>query len=87
MTKMVTLGTILVVVAIAAPALAQDDDALGPGNRYAYGLKPQRPHYSTSCIQGTGFGQPCPGPLYGWSVGRDRSRVGGVAPSLRPSGS
>jgi hypothetical protein len=45
------------------------------------------PYRGRSCIQGPGFGQPCPGPLYGWSVGRDRSRVGGLAPSLRPSGS
>jgi hypothetical protein len=87
MTKMVTLGAALVVAAMAAPVLAQDDGSMGPANRYGYGLKPQRPHYSTSCIQGPGFGQPCPGPLYDWSIGRDRSRVGGLAPSLRPSGS
>jgi hypothetical protein len=87
MTKLKTLSAVVILsAAIAAPVFAQDGGSLGRGSRY--GLEPQPLlHQSRSCFQGPGFGQPCPGRLYGWSVGRDRSRVGGLAPSFRPSGS
>jgi hypothetical protein len=87
MTKMRALSAVIILsAAVAAPVFAQDAGVLGPGDRY--GLEPQPgPYHSTSCFQGPGFAQPCRGRLYGWSIGRDRSRVGGMAPSLRPSGS
>jgi hypothetical protein len=87
MTEMKTLSAIIILsVAVAGPVFAQDARIFGPPSYN--GLEPAPgPYYYRSCIQGPGFGQPCPGRLYGWSIGRDRSRVGGVAPSLRPSGS
>ena len=86
MTGMRALSAVAILsAAFAAPVFAQDAGVWGPGGRY--GLEPQPwPYQSRSCLQGPGFGQPCRGRLYGWSIGRDRSRVGGVAPSLRPSG-
>jgi hypothetical protein len=87
MTKMKALSAVAILsAAVAAPVFAQDAGILGPGDRYGLEPKPW-PYQSRSCLQGPGFGQPCPGRLYGWSIGRDRSRVGGIAPSLRPSGS
>ena len=85
MTNMNTLSAVVILsAAIATPVFAQDGVSLGRGSRY--GLEsPPRPHQSRSCFQGPGFGQPCPGLLFGWSIGRDRSRVGGLEPSLRPS--
>ena len=86
-TKTKTLGAIAILsAAVASPVLAQDAGVFGPEGRRGREPAPS-PYYSRSCFQGPGFGQPCPGPLYGWSIGRDRSRVGGLAPSLRPSGS
>ena len=87
MTKMKTLGAVVVLsAAVATPVFGQNPCVFGPPS-YS-GLEPvPGPYYYRSCIQGPGFGQPCPGRLYGWRIGRDRSRVGGVAPSLRPSGS
>jgi hypothetical protein len=87
MTKTKVLSAVaLLSAAIASPVLAQDAGVTGPGSRR--GLEPQPwPYYYRDCVQGPGFGQPCPGRLYGWSVGRDRSSVGGIEPSLRPSGS
>jgi hypothetical protein len=87
MIKMKTLAAVAILsAAIATPVFAQDLGVLGPGSRYR--LKPQPvPYHSRSCFQGPGFGQPCQGRLYGWSIGRDRSSVGGIEPSLRPSGS
>ncbi len=85
--KMTTLKALCAAVVLAAaaasPVFARDGWA--PGSRVMVQRQPWR-YYSRSCFQGPGFG-PCPGVLYGWSIGRDRSRVGGVAPSLRPSGS
>jgi hypothetical protein len=87
MTNMNTLSAVVILsAAIAAPVFAQDGGSLGRGSRYGLESQPL-PHQSRSCFQGPGFGQPCPGWLYGWSVGRDRSRVGGLTPSFRPSGS
>jgi len=87
MTRMKALSAVVILSAVvAAPVFAQDAVALVPGDRY--GLEPPPwPYHARSCFQGPGFGQPCRGRFYGWSIGRDRSRVGGVAPSLRPSGS
>jgi hypothetical protein len=85
MTETKTLSAIAILfAAVAGPVLAQDAGMFGPEGRR--GPPPAR-YYSRSCIQGPGFGGPCPGPFYGWSIGRDRSRVGGLAPSFRPSGS
>ena len=81
-----TLGIIIFSAAVAMPAFAQDSEFTGAGGRSGWESRPA-PYHGRSCVQGPGFGQPCPGPLYGWSIGRDRSRVGGEAPSLRPSGS
>jgi hypothetical protein len=87
MIRLKTLSAVVVLsAAIATPIFAQDAGVLGPGSRY--GTEPQAvPYQSRSCFQGPGFGQPCPGRLYGWSIGRDRSVPGGIDPSLRPSGS
>jgi hypothetical protein len=87
MTRFKTLSAVVVVsAAIATPIFAQDAGVLATGSRY--GADPQPvPYRSRSCFQGPGFGQPCPGRLYGWSIGRDRSFPGGIDPSLRPSGS
>jgi hypothetical protein len=87
MTRMKALSAfVFLSAAVASPVLAQDAGLVGRGSYY--GVDPQPvPYRSRSCFQGPGFGQPCPGRLYGWSIGRDRSRTGGVAPSLRPSGS
>jgi hypothetical protein len=84
MTKIKALSAVVILsAAIATPVFSQD--AIGP--RSHRGLEPQPwPHRTRDCIQGPGSG-PCPGPLMLWSLGRDRSRVGGLAPSLRPSGS
>ena len=89
MTKLKILsGVVILSAAIAAPAFAQGVEIWGPGSRYGWEPEPGSIyHYGRSCIQGPGFGEPCRGRLYGWSIGRDRSRVGGEAPSLRPSGS
>jgi hypothetical protein len=86
MTKMKTLRAVIILsAAVATPVFAQDFGVIGPGSRY--GLEPRPgPYYGRSCFQGPGFG-PCPGRFYGWSIGRDRSRIGGFEPSLRPSGS
>jgi len=85
MTRMKTFGAIIILsAAIAGPALAWDTGIAVP-SRGGWGPLPG-PYYYRSCIQGPGF-EPCPGMLYGWSVGRDRSRVGGFAPSFHPSGS
>jgi hypothetical protein len=85
MTKIKTLSAIAILSAgVASPVLAQDAGVFGPEGHRAMESPPAR-YYSRSCIQGPGFGQPCPGPLFGWSIGRDRSRVGGLEPSLRPS--
>ena len=89
MTKINALsaGIIILSAAIAGPVFAQDVRLFGPTSYYYSGWdRPPGPYYYRSCIQGPGFGRPCPGPLYGWSIGRDRSRVGGVEPSLRPAG-
>jgi hypothetical protein len=87
MTKTKTLSAIAILSSVvASPVLAQDPGMFGPEGRRGMERPPAR-YYSRSCLQGPGFGQPCPGPLYGWSIGRDRSRVGGLAPSFRPSGS
>jgi hypothetical protein len=87
MTKVKALGAVVVLsAAIAGPVFAQDAGVYGPGSRRGWEPPPWPYHYR-SCFQGPGFGQPCPGRLYGWSVGRDRSSVGGIEPSLRPSGS
>ena len=87
MTKLKTLSAVVIFsAAIAAPVFAEDGGSLARGSRYGWEPQPV-PYHSRNCFQGPGFGQPCPGRLYGWSVGRDRSRVGGLAPSLRPSGS
>jgi hypothetical protein len=80
MTKIKTL-TASAILAVAGPVWAQDPGVFE--GRRAMESPPAR-YYSRSCIQGPGFGQPCPGPLFGWSIGRDRSRVGGLEPSLRP---
>jgi hypothetical protein len=87
MTRLKTLSAVVVVsAAIATPIFAQDAGVLGPDSRY--GMEPQPvPYHGRSCFQGPGFGQPCRGRLYGWSIGRDRSVPGGIDPSLRPSGS
>jgi hypothetical protein len=77
---------VILAAAFTGPVLARDAGMFGPESRRAMEPMPM-PHYSRSCMQGPGFGQPCAGSLYGWSIGRDRSRVGGLAPSLRPSGS
>jgi hypothetical protein len=79
MARMKTPGAVVIISAAAVTSvLAQDAGVFGPGSRY--GLTPQPgPYHSRSCLQGPGFGRPCPGRLYGWSIGRDRSRVGGVA--------
>jgi hypothetical protein len=85
MSKMRTLSAVVFLsTTLVSPALAQD--AWGLGSHRGWDREPV-PYHNRSCIQGPGFGEPCPGRLFGWSVGRDRSRVGGVAPSLRPSGS
>jgi hypothetical protein len=76
---------IMLCAAITSPVFAQDGGPWGPGSRMGLELQPWSYRYR-SCFQGPGFG-PCPGRLYSWSIGRDRSRVGGIAPSLRPSGS
>ncbi len=85
--KMATLKALCAVVVLAAAAASPVFawDGWQPGSRVSVQQRPW-PYYSRSCFQGPGSG-PCPGVLYGWSIGRDRSRVGGVAPSLRPSGS
>ena len=84
MTKAKTLSAIAILsAAVASPVLAQDPGMLGPENRRGIEPPPVQ-YYSRSCFQGPGFGGPCPGPLYGWGIGRDRSRVGGLEPSLRP---
>ena len=85
MAKTKTLSAIAILsAAVASPVLAQDPGMFGPENRRGIEPPPAR-YYSRSCFQGPGFGQPCPGLLFGWSIGRDRSRVGGLEPSLRPS--
>jgi len=84
---MKTISAVIILsAAIAGPVFAQDARIFGPTS-YSGFEGPPGPYYYRSCIQGPGFGQPCPGRLYGWSIGRDRSRVGGIEPSLRPSGS
>jgi hypothetical protein len=84
MTRMKTFGAVIILSAAAAgPALAWDS-GIGVPSRGDWGPPPP-PYYYRSCIQGPGY-EPCPGLLYGWSVGRDRSRVGGYAPSFRPAG-
>jgi hypothetical protein len=88
MTKTKTLGAIAIFSAtLVSPVLDQDAGMFGPDGRRAVEPPPPPPprYYSRSCIQGPGFGGPCPGPLFGWSIGRDRSRIGGLEPSLRPS--
>jgi hypothetical protein len=87
MTKVKALSAaVLLSATFASPVFAQEFGVWGPQSRW--GLEPQPwPHHYRSCIQGPGFGQPCPGRLFGWSIGRDRSSVGGIDPSLRPSGS
>jgi hypothetical protein len=85
MIKTKALSAIAIVsAAVTSPVLAQDAGMFGPQGRTGAESPPAR-YYSRSCIQGPGFGGPCPGPLFGWSIGRDRSRVGGLEPSLRPS--
>ena len=85
--KITTFGAIAIFsAAIATPVLAQDPGYTGSGGRRGLESQPT-PYHGGSCVQGPGFGQPCAGRLYGWSIGRDRSRVGGEAPSFRPSGS
>jgi hypothetical protein len=77
MTKLKALSAVVVVsAAIASPAFAQN--GFGPGSRYVV-EPPPWPHHYRSCFQGPGSG-PCPGPLYAWSIGRDRSRPGGWDP-------
>ena len=84
MTKIKALSAVVILsAAIAAPAFSQD--VVIRGGRSGLGPQPL-PHHTRDCIQGPGSG-PCPGPLMLWSLGRDPSRVGGLAPSLRPSGS
>jgi hypothetical protein len=84
MTKIKALSAVVILsAAITIPAFSQE--AVSPGSRGGVGAQPW-PHHTRDCIQGPGSG-PCPGPLMLWSLGRDRSRVGGLAPSLRPSGS
>ncbi len=83
MTMLKALCAVVLAAAAASPVFARD--GWEPGSRVMVQQQP-RSHYSRSCFQGPGFG-PCPGVLYDWSIGRDRSRVGGVAPSFRPSGS
>jgi hypothetical protein len=76
---------------IATPVFAQDGGVLGPGSRY--GLEPQpgplyygRGYYGGPVFYSApAFFAPYAG--YGYFGGRDRSRVGGIVPSLRPSGS
>jgi hypothetical protein len=88
MTRLKTLSAIVVVsAAMVTPVFAQDAGVYGPGSRYGTERQPVPYHGGGSCFQGPGFGQPCPGRLYGWSIGRDRSIPGGIEPSLRPSGS
>ena len=92
MTRLKTLSAVVVVSAaivtpiFVTPIFAQDAGVYGPGSRYGTERR-QVPYHGGSCFQGPGFGQPCPGRLYGWSIGRDRSFPGGIEPSLRPSGS
>ena len=86
MTGLKILGAIVVSTAVATPIFAQDAGGRMLGSRYRMESQPV-PYHGRSCFQGPGFGQPCPGPLYGWSIGRDRSFPGGLDPSLRPSGS
>jgi len=84
MTKIKALSAVVILsAAIATPVFSQD--AVSPGSRRVVGPQPW-PHHTRACIQGPGSG-PCPGPLLLWSLGRDPSRVGGLEPSLRPSGS
>ena len=87
MTKIRALGAAVVLsAAIASPVFAQDVGVSGPGSRR--GLEPSRGRITpATAFKAQEFGQPCPGRLHGWSIGRDRSNVGGVEPSLRPSGS
>jgi hypothetical protein len=85
MTRMKTFGAITILsLAIAGPALAWVT-GIAVSSRGDWRLR-RWPHYYRSCIQDPGF-EPCPGIFYGWSVGRDRSRPSGLAPSFRPSGS
>jgi hypothetical protein len=95
MTGMKILGAAAILsAAIATPVFAQDLGVTGPGSRY--GLEPQPgPTYDGRGYYGgpTFYSAPAffaPYGGYGWNgyfVGRDGSRVGDVAPSLRPSGS
>ena len=88
MTRMKTFGAVTILSAvIAGPALAWDTGIGVPSRGDYWGPAPGPYYYPyyRSCIQGPGY-EPCPGLLYGWSVGRDRSRVGGYAPSFRPAG-
>ncbi len=95
MTRMRVLSAAVILsAAIATPAFAQDLAVPGPGSRY--GLEPQPgPIYDGRGYYGGPVFYSAPSYFapyggYGWDgyfIGRDKSRVGGVAPSLRPSGS
>lgn len=85
MTEMKMLSAVVILsAAVATPVFAQD-----AGN----GLEPRpgspyhgRGYYSPPAFYSApAFFAPYAG--YGYFGGRDRSRVGGIAPSLRPSGS
>jgi hypothetical protein len=85
-----TLTAVAVVsAALSGPVFAQQASKRAPGHHaQAHDLRNFRGVYNQAPVNGPLY--VAPGPRDGWSVegfGRDPSQVGGVDPSLRPSGS
>ena len=88
-----TIKTLTAVVVLSAalsgPAFAEGARERGPGNHGpAHALRNFRGAYNQAPVNGQLYAAPVP--QDGWGVegfGRDPSQVGGVDPSLRPSGS
>ena len=103
MTRMKTLSAVIILsAAVATPVFAQDASVLGPGSGYGFkpqrsptyhGRAYDRWNYRGAYNQLNGPFYAAPRTESDWSIenfgfsGRDRSRVGGEDPSLRPSGS
>lgn len=85
--NMRTLSVVaLVTAAVSSPVFAQDVDGSAP-QKPAHALRHYRGAYNQ--VQGPALVAPRAGVNEGWSAGRDfdPSRVGGLDPDFKPSGS